>query len=127
MDADERRRSRPGQRLRERQPDQQRPDQSGPTGHGDGVVTGAAIRQRALDNAADVANVLSCRELGYHAAPDAMDLNLRGDDARAQTPRTFGVAGLFDQRRRGFIARGFDAEHYHVSKESSRFELSGEV
>jgi hypothetical protein len=42
-----------------------------------------------------------------------MNLDLRGDNARSQSPRTIYVAGFFDQRRRSFIAGRFDAEDYH--------------
>jgi hypothetical protein len=42
-----------------------------------------------------------------------MDLDLRGDDVRADPPRTLRITGLFDQRRRRFIAGRFDAEHVH--------------
>jgi len=34
------------------------------------------IRERALDNAADIAHVLPCGELGHDAAPLTMDLDL---------------------------------------------------
>jgi hypothetical protein len=48
-----------------------------------------------------------------------MDLDLRGDDARAQAPRADRIAGLLDQRRGGFIAGGFDAEDYHRLEQPS--------
>ena len=83
--------ARPGQRLRERDADEQRPDEPGPLRHGDGAdrpsIVDAGLGERRLDDAADVADVLPRRELGDDAAPLAVDGGLRGDDAGADAAR----------------------------------------
>ena len=67
--------------------------------------------ERALDDAADVANVLARGELRHDAAPLAVNRHLRGDDVRADRPRPRAIAGLLDDgggrsRRRRFRCRG---------------------
>ena len=75
-----------------------------------------AVGERALDDAADVAHVLPRRQLRDDAAPFAMDLDLRGDDVRADPPRASRVTGLLDERRGRFVAGGLDAQDDHASQ-----------
>ena len=63
------------------------------SGHAD-----ARVGERALDDPADVADVLARGQLRHDAAPLAMNLDLRGDDARARSPT--GARGRRSPRRR---------------------------
>ena len=69
--------------------------------------------ERAIDDAADIANVLAGRELRHDTAPLAMDRHLRRDDIRPDRPRLRRIAGLFDHGGRRFIAGRFDTEDSH--------------
>ena len=89
-----------------------------------------SLRERGFDDAADVAHVLTRRQLGDDAAPLAMDVVLRGDDGRAHPPGPRGVAGFGDERRGRLVARGLDREKVHVdlvtrSKAPFRVSLYG--
>ena len=100
-------------RFREREADQQRPDQPRALCHRDRADIAPRHRrlfEPPLDDAADVSDVLARRQLGNHAAPLAMNRHLRGDDVRADRPGTIDVAGFFNDGGRRFVARGFDTE-----------------
>ena len=117
MHADERESGGGGRGFRERHADQQRTDEAGTLRDGDRaeiVPGGPCVGQRAIDDAADVADVLARGELRHDAAPLAVDGHLRGDHVRANRPRLRRVAGLFDDRGRCFVAGGFDAEDLHA-------------
>ena len=89
IDGDQRLVERPRRRLRERHAHEQRADQAGALRHRERIDVAprrAAVGQRALDDAADVAHVLARRQLRHHAAPFAMDVDLRGDDVRSNLP-----------------------------------------
>src|SRR4029453_16589326 len=73
----------------------------------------SSVEQRALDDATDVANVLSSREFRDHAAPFAMNPRLRRDDARQLAPRLRRVAGLLHQSGCRLVAGCLDAEDDH--------------
>ena len=106
--------SRPRQCLRELQADEQRSDEARPLRHGDRLERRrSGIGERALDHAADVADVLPRRQLGNDAAPLAMDGDLRGDDVRTDPPGAIGAGGFLDHRRRRLVAGGLDAEDDH--------------
>ena len=108
--------------------DEQRADEARALRHRDRVdvrPATAALGQRALDDAADVADVLARRELRHDAAPLAVNLDLRGDDVRADRARPRRVAGLRDDGRRRLVARGLDAEDGHQAAASiARFSDS---
>src|SRR5262245_35690086 len=57
--------------------------------------------------------MLTRGELGHHAAPLAMDRDLRRHDARPDGPRTSVVARFLDDRGGGLIAGCFEAEDQH--------------
>jgi hypothetical protein len=105
MDGDDRHAPGPRQRLRERDADEKRPDETGTLRHGNQIVRRhAGITDCPFHHAADVADMLARRQLRNDASPLAMNLHLRGDDARTHAPGPLHVAGLFDDRRRRFIA-----------------------
>ena len=81
--------------LRERHADQQRADEARPLGDRDSAELGpgrARVVERAIDDAADVAEMLSRGQFRHHAAPVAVNGRLRGDDTertaqgRARSP-----------------------------------------
>ena len=116
VNGDERQVRRDRGRLGERDADEQRPDEPGSLGHRNRAKIApcrARVDEGAIDNAADVSDVLARSELGHHAAPFAMNLDLRRRDIRANRPRLARVAGLFDDGGGGLVARGFDAEDHH--------------
>src|SRR5204862_6418739 len=105
-----------GRRLRERHAHEQRPDKAGTLRDRDGAEIAPSrgrLVERAVDNAADVADVLPRRQLGNDAAPFAMDLRLRRDNVRADGPGPRRVAGFLDDSRRCLVAGGLDAENPH--------------
>jgi hypothetical protein len=127
IDGDERLANRPRRRFRERHADQQGTDQTRPLRHRDRVKVvpaGAAIRERALDDAADVAHVLARRELRHHAAPFAMDVDLRRDDVGSDLPAVLSVGAALDQCGRGLVARGFNPQDQHCRFQIADFRLS---
>ena len=72
----------PGERLGEAEPDDQRPDQPGATGGGDGIdlrLVDTGLAQGIVDQGADGLDVGACRHLGHHAAESGMALDLAGD------------------------------------------------
>ena len=115
------------------------PTRSDPTSPGPWVTATAStsarsragLRERRLDDAADVAHVLARRELGDDASPLAMDGGLRRDDGGPDVPGPRRIARFGDERRGGFVARGLDGEQVHgrsgmpVSKAPFRLSLYG--
>ena len=90
MHGHERQAERQRDRLGRGDADEQRPDEAGPLRDRDRAEVlprRARFVERALEHAADVANVLPRRQLRHDAAPFAMDRDLRGDHARADRPR----------------------------------------
>ena len=109
--------------------DEQRADEAGPLRHRervDVVPADAGVRQRALDDAADVAHVLPRRDLRHDTAPLAMDVDLRRDHVRADPPRPRRVAGRRDDGGGGLVAGGLDAEDNRSSVDGSRFDGSAD-
>ena len=110
--------------FRERDPDEQRPDEPRPLRHRyrvDVAPAGAAIGQRALDDPADVADVLTRRQLRHHAAPLAVNVRLRSHHVRTQMP-TRGP--IFNQRRGRFVAGGFNPEDQHFRSQIADFSIT---
>jgi hypothetical protein len=109
VDADERQLPRVGDGLGRAQADEQRADQSGTVGGGDGIDLVERERrlvQRALDRRRQCAHVAARGELGDDAAVGAVDVVLRGDDAGAHL--------AIDQHRGGgVVARALDGQHSH--------------
>src|SRR5262249_44017984 len=68
------------------------------------------VSEGALDDAADIPDVLARGQLGDHAAPLAMDRHLGGDHIGSNRPGPGPLAGFFDDGGGGFVAGGFDAE-----------------
>jgi hypothetical protein len=66
-----------------------------------------------LDDAADVADVLTRGELRHDAAPLAVYRYLRGHHVRPNAPRPSGVTRFIDDGGRGLIAGGFDSQNQH--------------
>ena len=94
--------------------DEQRADQPRPLRHGDGVdvVPGrAGLLERALDDAADVAQVLARCEFGHDASPLAVNRDLRRDDAREHPPTA--AFGSRHDGGGGLVAAALDAEDAH--------------
>src|SRR5262249_59114187 len=79
-----------------------------------GAPVAARFLERPLNDAADVANVLAGRELGYDAAPLTMDGDLRGNDVRTHRPGLRQVARFFDHGGGRFVAGGFDSQDSHL-------------
>src|ERR1051326_1414876 len=74
------------------------------------------VVERALDDSADVADMLTRCQLRHDAAPLPMNRPLRRDDVRSDGPGPRRVAGLLDDGRRRFVAGGFDAEDSHICR-----------
>lgn len=84
IDGDERLAERPGKGLGVGHADQQSPGKPWAFGHGDGVEIGeveAGLLHRFSDDRCDIAQVLAGGELGHHATPSGMDVELRRDHA----------------------------------------------
>jgi hypothetical protein len=115
VDRDQRAAQRPGDRLRERHANEQRADEPRPLRDRNRIDIGptpAGIRQRSLDHAADVPNVLARGQLGDHATPLAVNGHLRRDDAGAYVPR-MQWRRVFHEGGGCFVARRFDTQHQH--------------
>src|ERR1019366_2595870 len=94
------------------EPDQQRPDQPGSHGDGDGrkvLQAGGGAKQGFANHRHDGAQVLARGQLRDHSAVLAVHRDLRGHHAREH-----GVAAPHHGGG-GFIAGGFDAENTHYS------------
>ena len=112
VDADEGHAGGEAQALGIGEPDEQRADESGSDGDGDGrevVQAGGGAVQGFADDGNDGAQVLARGEFGDHAAILPVHGDLRGHDAGKH-----GVAAGHDGGG-GFIAGGFDAENAHYS------------
>ena len=93
--------------------DEQRSDKSRTLRDRDGAHIGQRdrrVRERGLDNTADVANVLPGRELGNYAAPCTVDRGLRGDDIGRNAPWPARITCLSDDRGSRLVAGGFDCQ-----------------
>ena len=84
--------ARPSRTRRRRAASPPVPAPASPRPRRDPPPTTCALLERALDDAADVAHVLARRQLRHDAAPLAMDVGLRRDDARADRPGPRGIA-----------------------------------
>jgi hypothetical protein len=105
-----------GHRLRKRHADKQRTDQAGPLRHRQGIdVVPRRLRigQGAIDDTADIAHVLARRNLGYHPAPFAMDVDLGRDDIGPRGPRARFVARGRYHGGGCLITRCLDTEDVH--------------
>jgi hypothetical protein len=96
------------QRLGGDQPDHHSADQAGPGRGGDGGAFGqrhAGLREHALDQRREPLGVGARGDLRDHAAVRRVAVVLRGDRLREN------LAIIRHQRRGGFVAAAFDAEH----------------
>ena len=110
-------------RLGERHADQERADEPRPLRDRDRAdvrPADAGVPEGPIHDSADVTNVLAGRQLRHDAAPFAVDRDLRGDDARADVPGAFSVAGLGHDGCRRLVTGGFDAEDVHGEAVASR-------
>ncbi len=102
------------ERLGEGDADEQRTDETGALRDGNRVELfqiGLSGLQCRADHAADIADVLTRRKLGHHAAPLAVDVHLRRDDVRSDRPP---AAGFRNHGRRRLVARRFNPQHQHM-------------
>ena len=106
---DERQVAGKAERLGVSDADEQRADQAGAFGDGDGgeIVERERrlVRERQAHHGHDGAQVFARGELGNHAAVLPCVRELGSDHGRENR------GAIFDHRGRGFIARGFDAEN----------------
>jgi hypothetical protein len=105
VDGDERQIASEAERLRIGDADQQRTDQAGAFGDGDGgeiVEIGAGLFESQAHHGHDGAQVLARGKLGNHAAVFSVRGDLRGDHRRRIGDSILHHGG------RGFIARSFD-------------------
>ena len=90
MDGDDRlaesRRPRPWQTRRRRAASRRGPGPESPRSRRRPARSSCASAERALDDAADVTHVLARGDLRHHAAPLAVDFDLRRDDVRIDPP-----------------------------------------
>src|SRR4029450_4674263 len=104
-----------------------RADESRPLRDGDRAEIGpgrVGIVERALNDAADIANVLAGRELGHDTAPFAGNLDLRCDDVGSHRPRPGGIAGLLDHGRGRFVAGRFNAQDAQTLPSTTRYRAA---
>ena len=101
-----------GERLREAHAHQQRPDESRPVRHADGVhlvERAARVAERAPHDGCDRREMRARRDLGHHATEDRVHV-LREDHERVE-------GGVVTSRRdhgsRSLVARALDAEDAH--------------
>jgi hypothetical protein len=97
--------------LGRRHPDQQRADQAGPGGDGDGVDVGqahAGLDQRLVHRGQHQLEVGPGRDLGDHAAEGRVQLRLGGHDVGAQRQP------ILDDADGGLVAGGLDAQDQHA-------------
>jgi hypothetical protein len=116
MDRHERNAVRPGDRLGEGHADEQRAHETRPLRDRDRAEVRprhGSLRERALHDAANVAQVLAGGQLGDDASPLAVDGVLRSDHVRLEQPRLRRIAGLGDNGRRRLVARCFDSQEIH--------------
>src|SRR5436190_3555541 len=112
VDADERDVERPCKRLGITNAYKQRADQSGPLSNGerlDVLQLDGRFCERLLDNGLDLFEVFTRGKLGHHAAPRAMQIDLRGDNRRND------LASVTHDGGRGLVARAFDSQDQHTT------------
>jgi len=108
--------ARPCQCFRKCDTDEQRPDEAGTSSNRDCtdiVNADRCLLERRLVDSADIADVLSRRQLGDNSSPFAVDRDLGGDDVRANLPRNRDVSRLGNDRRRGLVAGCLNREQIH--------------
>ena len=109
IDRDERDAEAVGEALRAGDADQQRADESRAGGDRDRSTSLHAqlrVVERARDQRKEMLQMFARGDLRHDAAERLMPLDLRGDEIHAHT------AVALEQRDRGFIAGGFDAEDH---------------
>ncbi len=123
VDRHERQATRPRDRLRGGDADEQRADQPRPLRHGnavDVVERRAGLGERLADDRRDELEVATRGNLGNDAAVARVEVGLRRDDARAY------LSLLGDERRGGLVARRLEPENHaslHMMSASSRLSV----
>jgi hypothetical protein len=126
----ERKTARPGQRLRGRDPDEERANEPRALRDRDevGVVErGPSLLERSAYDRRDELEVAPGRDLGDDATVAGMEVGLRGDDRRQHPPvrrddRCRGlVAGRLDPEDHGAPSEG--AGSFHMTRASSRLSV----
>ena len=130
VDRSERQTQRPRERLRRREPDEERADQPGPARDRDALEVGqlgSRLAERLADHGRDELEVPPRRDLGHDPSVARMEVGLRGDDVRAD------LSVVRDQRRRGLVTRRLEPEDqalagsrtgsFHMIRASSRLSV----
>ncbi len=97
-----------GQDLAVRYSHQERTDEAGPLGHADSIDVSkieARLEKRLAHDGNDLPQVLARGEFGNNAAVLAVNVELRGDDARQD------LAPIHDDCRGGFVTRRLDSKN----------------
>ena len=87
---------------------QERTDEAGALGHADGIDVReieARLEKRFADDGNDLAQVFARGEFGNHAAVLAVNIELRGDDARQN------IAAIHDDGGGGLVTRRLDSKN----------------
>ena len=122
VDPDERHVVDPGERLREVDPDEQRPGESGAVGDGDRAHVrpiGSGIGPCLIEHRHDPAQVGPGGHLGNDPASGGVERHLRGDDVRTDHP------AVLDQGDAGFVAGRFDRQDQWTAHESGARSAGG--
>ena len=109
VDGHERQPPRPRERLRRREPDEQRADQPGALGDGDAidvVERRVRLRERLADDGRHELEVAARCNLGHDPAVPRVEISLRRDNAGLDGPV------LRDERSGRLVARRLDAENH---------------
>ena len=112
VDGRERQPSRPRDRLRGCNADEEGPDQARAGRHADQLdvlEAGACKAESLADHGRDELEMAARGDLGHDSAVPRMQIGLRGDDVREHAP----VGG--DERGGGLVARRFEAENHGAS------------
>ena len=130
VDRHEREPQRPGERLRRREPDEERADQPRPARDGDALDVrqlGAGLAERLADHRRDELEVPPGCDLRDDPSVARVEIGLRGDDVGAN------LAVVGDQRRRRLVTRRLEPENqalagsrtgsFHMIKASSRLSV----
>ena len=105
-----------GRSLRVGDTDEQGSDETRSLSDGDCINAcprGARVSEGPLSDATDVAHVLPRCDLGNNASPLTMDLDLRRNDVRINTPRMRRVVRRRHDGGRSLITRRFDPQNLH--------------
>ena len=122
IDGDERQSPRPRDRLGGRQADEQRAHEPRALRHADAIEVvepDTRVLERSSDDRRNELEVASRGDLGNDAAEPRVKLGLRGDDRRQHR------AVARDDRGRGLVARGLDAEDVQPTPSSSAGSAAG--